>query len=206
VPYLKQCLVIGDSGRYVRILGAAAGPLRMEAIVRYFPDFLGALLLLGSLAFAVLFFRGSRERIRGVIKYLCWFGAIAIVIIVVVGFIEGDAAEPSFWGTVGLLGCLYLFIYLYIPSALERRAASEWTLWWKRWRIDSLDRWGRQLAWMLVWSAAFAGLALWMILYKHQWVMPLLPALMSVHFAINAIRIVMYGIRGGGSPLPGRDA
>ena len=174
--------------------------------MRHFPDFLGAPMLLGTLAGVILFSRGSHDLNRRVIKYLCWFGAIAVVIIVVVGFIQGHAAEPSLWGTVGLLGCLYLYIYFYIPSALERRPAFAWGLWWKRWRIDSLDQWRRQLAWMLVWSAAFAGLALWIILYKHQWVMPLLPALMSVHFVINAIRIVMYGIRGGGSPLPGRDA
>jgi hypothetical protein len=175
----------------------------VNGFVHHFPDLLAVLLLLGTLAGVILVSRKGDRFLRKMGKYGFYYCAACFIVLGAVGILRGETADLRFWRSQ------VLFALVCLSSLYTARGninTCTWVLWWKQWRIDSLDRWRRQLAWMLVWSAAFAGLALWMIVYKHQWVMPLLPALMSVHFVINAIRIVMYGIRGGGSPLSGRDA
>jgi hypothetical protein len=76
------------------------------------------------------------------------------------------------------------------PVAVE---PLNWAFWWQGWKVPHLNNWRRTLMWTLVLTTAFAALAAWMAYGKNA--LAILPALMCLHFVINAIRLVRYGRR-----------
>lgn len=82
-----------------------------------------------------------------------------------------------------------------IPQASAPIERPRWVFWWNGWQIDYLDDWRKSLANMAIITLMFAGLAAWFGLRAASVPFALLPAVLAIHFGINAVRVVAYARR-----------
>ena len=87
-----------------------------------------------------------------------------------------------------------------IPAMPMQVETFAWVQWWYGWDIRYLENWRRTLLSMLVIATLFVALTIWFLLGLRTPIMTVIPALMTVHFAINGVRVFAYGRRQRQSP------
>ncbi|HOQ84328.1 MAG TPA: hypothetical protein PLQ89_01300 [Phycisphaerae bacterium] len=69
-----------------------------------------------------------------------------------------------------------------------------WAIWWRGWRIESLENWRRTLVLCVAWMLGFVVVSV-IFFWRLGLLWPLagMTAFVAVHFALNAVRVWQYG-------------
>ncbi len=81
-----------------------------------------------------------------------------------------------------------------IPASPPVVESLTWALWWKEWEIPYLRNWRRTLLNMIVITAMFLGVTMWLFVFRPS-LFVIVPALMTIHFIMNIFRVAEYARR-----------
>lgn len=81
-----------------------------------------------------------------------------------------------------------------IPPLPARIEKPDWMFWWKGWDVEYLDNWRRTLMTLILMTVLFIATAA-IFAWFFPGVLVLIPAIMSIHFVLNAVRAAAYGRR-----------
>ncbi len=82
-----------------------------------------------------------------------------------------------------------------IPLETSKIQRPDWRMWWRNWEIDYLDNWKRNLAEVGGFTAAFAGVAAWLFLFKNEGGVAVVALVMAGMGLINCVRVTSYARR-----------